>query len=209
VAVRGGESIAARGPSRGSNAAKAMLAKLTSPRPTQAPPEAESVWKAGKALAAALKSGDLKLELAPENLGKMRVEMSRSEAGVQVNITCELGRTAQMLRDGAGSLRSQLEQQGVTVAGVNVVAAPGTDPIHGIPLQTSGGSAGGTADSGADHERAPSHAKGAHLGVAALDADDPEASGDAEIAIGLSGQLGTRLAQLGADGRVIGIDAVA
>jgi hypothetical protein len=194
-----------------------MLAKLTSARPTQGAPEAESVWKAGKALAAALKSGgDLKLELSPEQLGKMRVEMSQTDSGVQVNITCELGRTAQMLRDGAVSLRSQLEEQGVTVAGVNVTAAPGTDPIHaaasqvhGATSQASSDSAGSATDSGAGHEHAPSRAIHAPHGVVAADGDGRDDSGDAEIMIGVSSQLGTRLAELGADGRIVGIDAVA
>jgi len=211
------DSIHVRETPRTSNAAKAMLAKLTSARPTQGAPEAESVWKAGKALAAALKSGgDLKLELSPEQLGKMRVEMSQTDSGVQVNITCELGRTAQMLRDGAVSLRSQLEEQGVTVAGVNVTAAPGTDPIHaaasqvhGATSQASSDSAGSATDSGAGHEHAPSRAIHAPHGVVAADGDGRDDSGDAEIMIGVSSQLGTRLAELGADGRIVGIDAVA
>lgn len=120
------------GPSRGGpqDAPRAKEAKRQGP-PFPAPQAQEStmVLRTGKALAAALRgAGDVRLNLSPEELGRVQIRMHSDQSGVSVVLGCERPETVATIESGIAELRRSLEDQGVRVKEIVVEGPRTADP---------------------------------------------------------------------------------
>lgn len=170
--------------------------------------ESTMVLRTGKALAAALRgAGDVRLNLSPEELGRVQVRMHSDQEGVSVVLGCERPETVASLESGVASLRRTLEEQGVRVKDIVVEGpravdgprpadAPGESSAHDRP---AAGFEQGARDDGR-HELPARRESMAHAGSG--DADD-----DTDTVV-VDRSVGTLLASLDAAGVSTAIDTV-
>jgi hypothetical protein len=129
----------------------APVASLAAPTVPVPPVQAQVLAAVSPLLRGPDGSHRLTLQLAPEHLGRVRVEITVSGAEVALHLVAADAVTRETLRHGLAELRSQLEQSGLRTTEVDV--------RQGTPDQ--GGSAG--ADLAAsDHQPSP---KGGHGAV--------------------------------------------
>lgn len=198
-------TLATRGVAPKQSPSPAPATKFSMPRP--AAEEPTMMLRTGKALAAALKGeGDLKLNLSPEELGRLQVRMACDQEGMSIQLTCERPESAASLESGKESLRRSLESQGVRVKQIEVrmagdegglSAAASHAPNLGVGDEHSAPREGGEQA----RRDIPAHA----MGVArARDGGDDEAESLVEVPV----SIGTALASVGAEGVSGAIDTV-
>ena len=74
-----------------------------------------------------------RIQLSPESLGGIRIQLSQSSDGLIARVVAEHGAAAQTLQQGAAELRRSLESSGV--------------PLLRLDIETSGQRGGGAPDS--------------------------------------------------------------
>ncbi|MEX2219890.1 MAG: flagellar hook-length control protein FliK [Phycisphaerales bacterium] len=179
---RGGPTI---GSVRGvgpSTPPKADQAAAQGAAPARDPEAARVAAQIGRGLAAALRQngGVVTLRLKPETLGELRVRVQVQAGRVEARFEAATARAAALIDRTLGTLRTALEDRGLTVdrLTIHTAPAPGSDR------------AGGQA--GADHDpRGPAFANGhhhaggeagGHGGRSAGGADHGDAGDPAEVA---------------------------
>ena len=199
------------GPSRGGpqEAPRAKEAKRQGP-PFPAPQAQEStmVLRTGKALAAALRGGgDVRLNLSPEELGRVQIRMHSDQSGVSVVLGCERPETVASIESGIAKLRRSLEDQGVRVKEIVVEGPRTTDPAAATDPTFDRSSQGRPAtgsDQGTRHDREQDvPARREH--APATRREDEE--GDTDTIV-VDRSVGTLLASLDAAGVSAAIDTV-
>jgi flagellar hook-length control protein FliK len=163
------------------------------------------VLRTSQALAAALRGGgELKLDLSPEQLGRINVRMNPGENGVSIVLTCHEPETARVLEARLPSLRQSLEAQGIVAGPISVQvhesAVPQAQPAAAdqSPLPDTGSSDIGSSPQG-----------DAQSGQFAQDrsARDAHRMADADSTlIEVPVSLGTGLAMVHARGFIPGVD---
>ncbi len=115
------------GPQEASRAKQSKRAAMPFPAPQAH--ESTMVLRTGKALAAALRgAGDVRLNLSPEELGRVQIRMHSDQSGVSVVLGCERAETVASLESGIAGLRRSLEDQGVRVKEIVVEGPRSSDP---------------------------------------------------------------------------------
>ncbi|GAA2735683.1 hypothetical protein GCM10009867_18580 [Pedococcus aerophilus] len=103
------------------------------------------------------------VHLEPENLGKVRVQLTLSGGEVALHLVAADAATRETLRQGLPELRAQLEQTGLRTAGMDVQS--GSPDLFGQAGAGSGTGAGSGAAPRAGHGAIPGH-RGADTGPA-------------------------------------------
>lgn len=160
--VASGLALSARGSSRGAQAkAKPFASLMQAARPEV--PEATMVIRTSKALAQALRNGgDLKLDLSPEQLGRIQVRMTGTEAGMEIVLACHEPRAVDSLERSLPALRRSLEEQGVHAASMRVCVVEGAGQTAAVEVSAPGSNQSATGspfegDADAQGRRASAH----------------------------------------------------
>ncbi|MFZ4429096.1 MAG: flagellar hook-length control protein FliK [Phycisphaerales bacterium] len=199
------------GPSRGGpqDAPRAKEAKRQGP-PFPAPQAQEStmVLRTGKALAAALRgAGDVRLNLSPEELGRVQIRMHSDQSGVSVVLGCERPETVASIESGIAELRRSLEDQGVRVKEIVVEGPRSSDPATAADRSSDRSSDDRPAtgsDQGARHDREDDvPARREH--AAATRREDEDGETDSVV---VDRSVGTLLASLDAAGVSTALDTI-
>ena len=199
------------GPSRGGpqDAPRAKEAKRQGP-PFPAPQAQEStmVLRTGKALAAALRgAGDVRLNLSPEELGRVQIRMHSDQSGVSVVLGCERPETVASIESGIAELRRSLEDQGVRVKEIVVEGPRSSDPATAADRSSDRSSDDRPAtgsDQGARHDREDDvPARREH--IAATRREDEDGETDTVV---VDRSVGTLLASLDAAGVSTALDTI-
>ena len=145
----------------------AAPSKLATPKPT--PTDRQGVInQANRALGLALrtKDGSVRFNLAPDHLGSLRVELTRSEqGGVSARFEAATQQAREMLEASIEQLRASLEARGLRVDRLDVRVAEAAGPERGgAPTPRPSGSEHPDAGDGAEHEAEPDAERGRHDG---------------------------------------------
>ena len=140
------------------------------------PPQAQVLSAMSPLLTGSDGTHRVTVHLEPENLGKVRVQLSLRGGEVAVHLIAADAATRETLRQGLPELRAQLEQSGLRTAGMDVQS--GSADLFGREAGTgagtgAGGGTGGGAAPGAGHGAIPGHR--ASTSHTALPTPDPTA----------------------------------
>jgi hypothetical protein len=190
-------------------AGRAKEVKRQAPRfPAPQAQESTMVLRTGKALAAALRgAGDVRLNLSPEELGRVQVRMHSDQEGVSVVLGCERPDTVASLESGVAQLRRSLEEQGVRVKDIVVEGPRSPDAARPSDASLESAShdrpASGFDQGARDDGRQELPAR--RGGMIAPGHGDVDAQSDT---VAVDASVGTLLASLGAAGVSTAIDTV-
>lgn len=141
----------------------AAPSKLAAPRPPAADRQGV-INQADRALGLALraKDGSVRFNLAPEHLGALRVELTRSEqGGVSARFEATSRQAREILESSIEQLRASLEARGLRVDRLDVRVAEAAGPERGgAPTPRPAGSEHPDADESAEHESEPDAERG-------------------------------------------------
>lgn len=194
------------GPHESARAKQAKRPATTFPAPQAE--ESTMVLRTGKALAAALRgAGDIRLNLSPEELGRVQIRMHSDQSGVSVVLGCERPETVASLESGIAALRRSLEDQGVRVKEIVVEGPRSSDPGVAVDRGSDASSNERPAtgsDQGARHDREGDVPARRDPGAATRREDD---QADVDTVV-VDRSVGTLLASLDAAGVSTALDTV-
>ena len=98
-------------------------------------------------LAAGQGASQARIQLSPESLGSIRIQLQRTDEGLIARVVADRPETAQALQQSSGELRRSLEASGQPLLRLDIEASGQRDlPTHDSGQRAAGGQAGHAAD---------------------------------------------------------------